>query len=70
MEFMTVKQAAEQWYNSEPSGFIVTKLCPLFNDNPHFQAYTLTRYSYTVRIRLSVTLSLILPRFAIKCTFD
>ena len=54
---------------SEPSGLIVTKLGSLFNNTLHFQAYTLAHYPYTFRIRLSVTLCLILPRFAIKCTY-
>ena len=45
-----------------PLGSSIQVLCTLFNDNSHFQAYTLIQYLYTVRIRLNLTFYLDLPR--------
>lgn len=48
---------------------LLESIAIISGSTPRFQAYTLTHYPYTFRICLSVTLCLILPRFAIKCTY-
>lgn len=52
-------------YEVNPLGSSLQSCVHFLTITPQFQAYTLTQYPYTVRIRLTVTLCFILPRFAI-----